>query len=176
MFRCKLAFSMVMIGLFVGPGFAQPLKGKGKDKKEPVPVEFDSHLEDLKVVRQSGLKGDGPDILEYFRKRTLKQPDPKEIAALVKQMGDEDFPTREKAFAALATMGSSALAGLKEGENDTSLEVSKRVAELKQRIDTKAEPTLQAAAATGSRQVENRGNSRRLDGVSAVRQRPDGGR
>ncbi len=162
MFRFKLALSILMIGLFAGLGLTQPVKGK--EKKEPVLVEQDSHQEDLKVVRQSGLKGDGPDILDYFRKRTLKQPDPKEIATLVMQMGDEDFPTREKAFAALATMGPGALAGLKEGENNASLEVRKRIAELKQRIDTKAEPTLQAAAARVLAKLKTEGTA---DGLMA---------
>ena len=47
----------------------------------------------------------------------------------------------------LVGMGASALAGIKEGENDADLEVKKRVSDLKQRIDTKAEPMLQSAAA-----------------------------
>jgi hypothetical protein len=85
--------------------------------------------------------------LEYFRKRTLKAPDPKEIAALVRKLGDEDFNTREKAFTALIELGASALAGIKAGESNPDLEVQKRVADLKMRIDTKAEPMLQAAAA-----------------------------
>jgi HEAT repeat protein len=164
MFRCKLAFSMLLIGLVVGLGSTQAQKGKEKDKKDAVFVEPDTHFDDLKIVRQNGLKGDGPDILEYFRKRTLKQPDPKEIAALVKQLGDEDFPTREKAFATLATMGTSALAGLKEGDNDPSLEVRKRVADLKLRIDTKAEPTLQAAAARVLAKLKTEGTA---DGLMA---------
>lgn len=145
MFRSKLALSIVALGLTVGLGVGQPQKGQ--PKKEPVAAEDDGFQDDLKVLRQNGLKGDGPDILEYFRKRTLKQPDPKHITALVKQLGDEDFPLREKAFAELATMGVAALAGLKQGENDPSLEIRKRVGDLKRRIDTKAEPTLQSAAA-----------------------------
>ncbi len=164
MFRCKLAFSILLIGLCVGLGSTQPQKGKAKEKKEPAPAEYDTYQDDLKIVRQNGLKGDGPDILDYFRKKTLKQPDPKEIAALVKQLGDEDFPTREKAFAVLATMGTSALAGLKEGENDASLEVRKRVADLKLRIDTKAEPTLQAAAARVLAKLKTEGTA---DGLMA---------
>ncbi|HZZ80665.1 MAG TPA: hypothetical protein VFE62_19335, partial [Gemmataceae bacterium] len=151
MFRCRLVLPILLFGLSVSIATAQPIKGKVKnkepEKKVQGPAELDSYFEDLKVVRQGGLKGEGPDILEYFRKRTLKQPDPKQIAALVKDLGDEDFPTREKAFQVLAEMGTSALAGLKEGENDPSVEVRKRIAELKLRIDTKAEPTLQAAAA-----------------------------
>lgn len=123
-----------------------PIKGKGK--KAPVtPPEFDTSKDDVQIVAQAGLKGEGPDLLEYFKKRTLKAPDPKEIEALVKQLGDDDFQAREKAYLSLMTMGASALAGLKAGENDPDLEVRKRVADLKQRIDTKAEPTLQAAAA-----------------------------
>lgn len=154
--RYKLGLAVLtVLGLFVSLGLTQPQPGKDpKDKKEakdPPSIEKltepDTFKEDLKVVREAGLKGEGPDLLEYFRQRTLKAPDPKTIAALVKQLGDEDFDTREKAFTTLVGMGASALAGIKEGENDPDLEVRKRVADLKQRIDTKAEPMLQSAAA-----------------------------
>lgn len=175
MFRCKLAFSLLMIGLCVGLGSTQPLKGKKMPDKEPVSAEPDTFLDDLKIVRQNGLKGDGPDILDYFRKRTLKQPDPKEIAALVKQLGDEDFPIREKAFGALATMGTGALAGFKDWESanplpknplegDPVIETRKRIADLKLRIDTKAEPTLQSAAARVLAKVKPEGTA---DGLMA---------
>jgi hypothetical protein len=152
MFRYKPALAaLMMFGLLVGWGMTQGPAGKDKkDAKDPPvkqPAEPDTFKDDLKIVRESGLKGEGPDLLEYFRKKTLKQPDPKEIAGLVKQLGDEDFGTREKAFTTLVSMGGSALAGIKAGENDADLEVRERVADLKKRIDTKAEPILQAAAA-----------------------------
>ena len=139
----------MLLGIFVGWGKSQPGKDPKEIKDPPVkqPAEPDTLKDDQKICRENGLKGDGPDLLDYFRKKTLKQPDPKEIAALVKQLGDEDFGTREKAFTVLVGMGTSALAGIKEGENDPDLEVRKRVADLKQRIDTKAEPALQSAAA-----------------------------
>src|SRR6516162_297898 len=151
MFRYKPALAaLMMFGFLVGWGMTQGPAGKDKkDAKDPPikrPAEPDTFKDDLKIVRESGLKGEGPDLLEYFRKKTLKQPDPKEIAALVKQLGDEDFGTREKAFTTLVSMGASALAGIKAGENDPDLEVRERVADLKKRIDTKAEPILQAAA------------------------------
>ncbi|MSQ94504.1 MAG: hypothetical protein EXR98_08100 [Gemmataceae bacterium] len=153
--RCKLTLAVLMVfGLFVGLGLTQPQPGKDpkdKDKKDPPTIEKltepDSFKDDLKTVREAGLKGDGPDLIEYFRQRTLKAPDPKAIAVLVKQLGDEDFDTREKAFTTLVGMGASAMAGIKQGENDPDLEVRKRLADLKQRIDTKAEPILQSAAA-----------------------------
>src|ERR1017187_1521187 len=155
MFRITTALVISMAAaLFIGLGLTQgqPKDGKGPKEIKKTPtidqiLEVDTFKDDLKVVRERGFKGEGPDLIAYFRERTLKQPDPKTIATLVKQLGDEDFPTREDAYVKLASLGAAALAGLKEGENDTSLEIRKRVAELKTRIDTKAEPTLQAAAA-----------------------------
>ena len=145
---------LATFGLAVGFGMTQPQPvkdPKGKDVKAPPSIdkfiEPDTFKDDLKTVRERGLKGEGPDILQYFKDRTLKAPDPKVIATLVRQLGDEEFQTREKAFDALAKLGASALAGLKDGENDGDLEIRKRVGDLKQRIDTKAEPTLQSAAA-----------------------------
>ena len=152
MLRCKFALAvLMMLGLAVSVGVSQgPPKGKGKKEPEKTLdqlLEPDTFKDDLRIVREGLLKGEGPELVEYFRSRTLKQPDPKQIAALVKQLGDEQFVLREKAFKDLQLMETSALAGLKEGESDPSLEVRKRVADLKQRIDTKAEPTKQAAAA-----------------------------
>ena len=135
--KCKLAALMVL-GMLVGLGLtqAQPAKEVKAEKVPPVkkkPAEPDTFKDDLKIVQQAGLKGEGVDLLEYLRKRTLKQPDPKEISALVKQLGDEDFRAREKAFTSLVTLGASALAGIKEGENDPDLEVRKRVASICER-------------------------------------------
>jgi outer membrane protein assembly factor BamB len=155
MLRSKIVLAvLLMSGIFVGWGLTQPQlikeqEAKQKDAKEvrepKQPVEPDTFKDDIKIVQQAGLKGDGPELMEYLRKRTLKQPDPKEIAALVKQLGDEDFATREKAFTSLVTLGASAIAGLKDGESNPDLEVRKRVADLKQRIDTNALPMLHAA-------------------------------
>src|SRR5687767_11083933 len=62
---------------------AQVVKGKKKKDAPVVQPDLDTFKDDQKIVRDAGLKGDGPDLIEYFRKRTLKAPDPKEIAALV---------------------------------------------------------------------------------------------
>jgi len=152
MIHSKFALAgLIALGFCVGLATSQDVQPK--DKKGPVTptvdqlLEPDTYKDDLKTVREGGLKGEAADLLEYFRKRTLKQPDPKQVAALVKQLGDEEFAAREKAFVALLELEASALAGLKEGESDPSLEVRKRVADLKARIDNKAEPIKQAAAA-----------------------------
>lgn len=154
MIRCKFALAaLAMLGLCVGLVVSQEAQPKDKNKKAPATptvnqlLEPDTYKDDLKTVREGGLKGDAADLRDYFRKRTLKQPDPKQVTALVKQLGAEEFAAREKAFVELLGLEASALAGLKEGETDPSLEVRKRVADLKARIDNKAEPTKQAAAA-----------------------------
>ena len=154
MIRCKFALAALMVlGICVGLSISQDAQPKGKDKKGPATptidqlLEPDTYKDDLNTVRQGGLKGEAADLLDYFRKRTLKQPDPKQVAALIKQLGDDEFTVREKAFVALLELEASALAGLKQGETDPSLEVRKRVADLKARIDNKAEPIKQAAAA-----------------------------
>ena len=93
--RCVLA-ALLTLGMIVGWGMTQSAEKtteapKKIDAPAKKPAEPDTFKEDQRIVYQAGLKGDGADLLEYFRKRTLKQPDPKEIAALVKQLGDDDF-------------------------------------------------------------------------------------
>src|SRR5205814_4542204 len=91
--------------------------------------------------------GEGADLLDFFRKRTYKQPDPKQLAILIKQMGDEDFDIREKAYLALRDMGASAMSAIKQGEADPDLEVRKRSSELRQRVENRTEQLVQGAAA-----------------------------
>lgn len=147
MLRRTLCFSLLAsAAVLIGAADGQDTKKTATPSVDKL-LEPDTFKDDLRIVREGGIKGEPADLLEYFRKRTLKQPDPKEIAALVKQLGADEFAVREKAFAALLDMEASALAGLKEGESDPSLEVRKRVADLKERIDNKAEPIKQAAAA-----------------------------
>lgn len=111
------------------------------------PQEFDTAATDLKMLRDVGLPGDGAALLEYFRKLTLPTADPKRIETLIRQLGDSDFETREEAYTSLAALGAAATQGLKQYEHDKDTELRKRVADLKRRIETKAEPAVQAAAA-----------------------------
>lgn len=162
MFYQRFALVMfVCLGLFTGWGVTQ----QGKDVKDPPvkqPADADTFKDDLKVVRENGFKGDGPDLLEYFRKKTQKQPGPKEVTAMVKLLGDEDFAARERAFTALVELGSYAMDAIKEGESDPDLEIRKRVADLKHRIELKAEPTLQVAAARIVAKLKPAGSAERL--------------
>jgi outer membrane protein assembly factor BamB len=112
--------------------------------KEPEP---DTSADDNKALRAIGLTPDGPALLDYFRKRMLPPADPKKIEVLIRQLGDDDFTTREQAYASLAVLGAAAATGLKQFEQDPDIELRKRVLDLKHRIEVKADPAVQSAAA-----------------------------
>jgi hypothetical protein len=115
----------------------------------PVPGEQtgDTSADDQKTLKAVGLGTDGPALLDYFRKRTFKEANPKEMAALVKQLGDNEFGVREKAFASLITLGPSALVGLKDAEANPDAEIKQRARDLRDRLEAKAEPAIQSATA-----------------------------
>jgi hypothetical protein len=152
---------MRLLQLFLGTAFlvllpsslfaqarAPQKEDKGAVKEMPVKEpEFDSTPDDQKLLRDMGLGLDGPALLEYFKKRTFKEADPKRVDSLIKNLGAEEFDVREKAYTELLAMGSSALVGLKQAENHPDNEVKRRAGELRQAIEAKAEPQVQAATA-----------------------------
>jgi outer membrane protein assembly factor BamB len=147
--RIGLPLALALLVLCSGFGVSQN-PPKVKETKQPPPVKTepeDTSKEDLKVLREAGLKGEGPDLLEFFRKRTYKQPDPKQLDLLIKQLGDDDFDIREKAYLTLRDMGASAMTAIKQGEANPDLEVKKRSNDLRQRIENRTEQLIQGAAA-----------------------------
>ncbi|MFO0863074.1 MAG: hypothetical protein U0744_00170 [Gemmataceae bacterium] len=57
--------------------------------------------EDEKTLKAAGLPSDGPALLEYLRKRTIKEADGKQVESLIRDLGDEEFKVREKAYGQL---------------------------------------------------------------------------
>src|SRR5262245_43462898 len=115
----------------------------------PIPGEqvSDTSVDDQKALKALGLGVDGPALLDYFRKRTFKEANPKEMELLIKQLGDLDFAVREKAFGGRTSLGPSALVGLKQAEAHADVEVKQRARDLRDRLEAKAEPPIQAATA-----------------------------
>jgi hypothetical protein len=111
------------------------------------PPEPDTTADDQKTLRDLGLGVDGPALLDYFRKRTFKEADPQKVKEYIRDLGDEEFQVREKAHTALMALGSGALVGLREAESKGDAETKRRAAELRQAIEAKAEPAVQAASA-----------------------------
>ncbi len=114
-------------------------------KKDNLPT--DPALRDQSYLRSAGLPVDPKGILDYFKRRTLPEANPKMLSELVVQLGDEEFQVREKAFGTLAALGAAALPAIKDGLAFADTEVRRRSTELKSKIEANAEPTLQQAAA-----------------------------
>src|SRR5262245_35746430 len=109
----------------IGAGLTALLLTTAMFAQGPLPSELagDTSKEDQKTLRDVGLAVDGPALLEYFRKRTFKEANPKEMAALILQLGDLDFATREKAYAGLISLGPSAIVGLKQADSSPNTEI-----------------------------------------------------
>jgi hypothetical protein len=97
------------------------------------------------MLRDLGLGTDGAALLDYFKKRTFPEANPKETAILIAQLGDEDFEVRERAYDRLLVLGAGALVRIKEAEKNKDAEVNRRADELRHRIEAKGEPAIQAA-------------------------------
>jgi HEAT repeat protein len=109
-------------------------------------ADAETARDDEKTLKAVGLT-EPEKILEYFRKRTFAEADPRELDRLVRRLGADDFSDREEAFRRLAELGAVALSGLKSAESDTNPERRRRVAELKHRVEAKADSAVQSAAA-----------------------------
>ena len=126
-----------------------PLQEPNSNPKPEEPPDTTS--DDQNTLRAVGLGTDGPALLEYLRKRTFPDADPKQVDQLIRDMGDDDFETREAAFSQLTRLGSSALGRLKqvlaEKEKSYEAEIVRRSVELVSKIEAKAEPGIQSATA-----------------------------
>jgi HEAT repeat protein len=97
----------------------------------------------LKVV-QVGI--DGPSLLDFFKKRTVTDAEQKRVDELIKQLGDEDFQTREKAKQTLISLGPVVIKPLNEALKSSDLEVVQRAENCLQILNRAADPSVAAAA------------------------------
>ncbi len=102
---------------------------------------------DRALLQGVGLKTEGPALLDYFRQRTFKQPDPAELARLLKQLGSDSFALRDQAQQDLLKMGLAVIAGLKQAEEHPDTEVRVRAKDICDQIQAKVNPAIQAATA-----------------------------
>ncbi|MBX9678798.1 MAG: PQQ-binding-like beta-propeller repeat protein [Gemmataceae bacterium] len=103
--------------------------------------------EDEKTLKAAGLPNDGPALLDYLRKRTIKEADGKQVESLIRDLGDEEFKVREKAYGQLMAIGTAGLIRVKAAESDNDPEIRARAKDLREKIEAKAEPAIQAATA-----------------------------
>src|SRR5438128_1151495 len=143
---CLLALAVV-IGSPTRRAAAQD-KDKEPAVKEVEEKEPDTTPEDIKILKDVGVVAEGPALLDYFRKRTFKEADPKRLEILLRELGSEDFPLREEAYAELMGLGTSALDAIKKAaDGSKDAEIKRRTSDLRTRIEAKLEPTVQMATA-----------------------------
>lgn len=126
---CCLLACALLLGCFAGAA-------------DPNPVAADE-----RTLKAAGLGSDGPDLLEFFRKRTLTDAERANIQALVRQLGDNAFKVRERASSDLAARGITAVAFLRPAVKDPDLEVARRAEECLRVIAKDYNGALPAAAA-----------------------------
>lgn len=122
------------------------------DPKEPVkqpppPVKQVPGEDEVRILKNVGLPTDGNSLLEYLRKQTYPEADEKKMEVLLRDLGDDDFKTRESASAQLIGLGKSAIVGLKQAEKDNDPEVRRRAEDLRKKLEAKVEPAIQVATA-----------------------------
>jgi hypothetical protein len=83
-----------------------------------------------KILKEEGIGTDGPALLAYLKQLQATPADAEKIAALVKQLGSNDFDDREKATRELAKIGKPATAALKKALADGDAEVRRRAQEV----------------------------------------------
>jgi hypothetical protein len=102
---------------------------------------------DEALLKGAGLGVDGPALLEFFRKRTVNPEDEKRAAELVTDLGNTDYPVREKATRALKALGPAALPALRRAAQSDDAEVKHRARDCAGSIERGLRPELAGAAA-----------------------------
>jgi hypothetical protein len=102
---------------------------------------------DEETLHALGLATDGPGLLEFFRKRTLKETDRERIAKLIRQLGDDEFEVRQKASTDLLLIGPVAVPFLQQAAKDPDVEVARRAERCLKQIDMVAGSAVILAAA-----------------------------
>ena len=116
---------------------------KAETKSAPT---VDPAKSDADVLKAVNLKTDAASLLDYLRKQTHPEADAKQMDALIRDLGDDLFQTREAAYAKIVTLGKTALVALKEAADASpDFEVKHRAADLRKMLEAKVEPAIQIA-------------------------------
>jgi hypothetical protein len=156
--RSLLLIAFLAVAFAIGPlaGQQPPRFEKTEVKKEmdkaadkapeKAPVVEVAPRGDDDVLKAVNLKTDAASLLEYLRKQTHPEADPKQMDALIRDLGDDIFQTREAAYARIVTLGKTALVALKEAsERDTDPEIKHRAGDLRHMLEAKVEPAIHVA-------------------------------
>jgi HEAT repeat protein len=112
-------------------------------------AEVDPDLEEAqRLLRDAGIKADGPSLVAFFRERTLSPADRDRLVRLVVELGDDDFDVRQRASRALSAAGITAVPFLRAAlRSPPDLEVFHRARACLEVVDTPSHRLVAAAAA-----------------------------
>lgn len=101
---------------------------------------------DEQALKEAGLPSDGPGLVQYFRRRALQDVPAEKIKGLIRQLGDDDFDTRENASAALIDLGQRAAPFLLNARASLDAEVARRAEACLQQIKGGVDKGVETAA------------------------------
>jgi HEAT repeat protein len=101
---------------------------------------------DEKTLKQANIGTDGPALLAYLKQRTLDDAQVGKIKTLIRQLGDDDFQTREKATEELPAYGAAAVPLLNKALESSDAEVVRRAEDALGRIQARAGSGIAVAA------------------------------
>jgi hypothetical protein len=92
---------------------------------------------DERLLRDAGQGTDDAALLDFFRKRTLDPGGQTRVQTLVRQLGDNDFRTRENGSSELIHLGLVAVPFLRQALKSSDIEVVRRAEECLRLIEEK---------------------------------------
>ena len=123
-------YSMVLLGIL----WASPL------------VARETPSADEQFLQSNRIDTSGPGLLTFIKHRTVTARDAIRIRDLIKELGDDDFETREKASNGLIVLGSRARPALLTASRDPDPEVVQRAQDCLKEIDQGVASQLVSAA------------------------------
>jgi HEAT repeat protein len=117
------------------------LSGSGMAADVPMPS-----AEDEKVLREAGIGNDGASLLAFLASRTLTPAVRTRAAALIRQLGDDEFDRRQAASAALLELGPVVLPVLEPALRDEDLEIRTRATRLVESLRRRDDLAVAGAA------------------------------
>jgi hypothetical protein len=136
--RTTLAIALLLtLGWAVG--------GRETPPDKPAPAE-DRAAADERLLKDSGIPTDDAGLLAFLRDRSLDDDGRKQLEGLVRQLGHDDFETREQASRLLIARGSLASPFLREALKQNDSEIVRRARECLDAIERGPGPALPGAA------------------------------
>jgi hypothetical protein len=102
---------------------------------------------DEELLKQARIGTDGPDLLQYFRQRTVNESERQRILQLIRELGSEVYAVRDRAVGDLIEIGLPAVGLLRAGLSDSDVEIARRCERCLKKIEGDVPIAKRSAAA-----------------------------